>query len=116
MGPVDSTNGTNDNNDPSGPGDPGAGESSGSSWTSSGEGVTRNQYRRAARVQMDERKLLLRGGIYDGRQWSGVVSVGQRQFCGGDDAWSTEGIYVVTERVEKTEDGDEVNIAVPAFA
>jgi hypothetical protein len=65
---------------------------------------------------MDDRLLVLRGGIYDGRQWSGVVSVGQRVFCGGDDPWSTEGIYLVTDRVEKTEEGDEANIAVPAFA
>ena len=80
------------------------------------EGPSRNQYRRAARVQMDDRKLLLRGGIYDGKHWTGVVSVGQRVFCGDDDAWSPEGIYVVTDRVEKTEDGEELNIAVPAFA
>ena len=33
---------------------------------------TRNQYRTSARVQMDDRRLLLRGGRYDGRTWVGV--------------------------------------------
>jgi hypothetical protein len=83
---------------------------------SANEGPTRNQYRRTSGVQMDDRRLLLRGGIYDGRVWTGVVAVGQRVFCGGDEPWSTEGIYVVTDRVEKTEDGQEANVAVPAFA
>jgi hypothetical protein len=65
---------------------------------------------------MDDRKLVLRGGIYDGRSWTGVVAVGKRVFCGGDDAWSTAGMYVVTDQVETTESGETVNIAVPAFA
>ena len=77
---------------------------------------TRNEYRTVSGYQMDDRKLLLRGGIYDGRRWSGVVAVGKRVFCGGDDAWSTAGLYVVTDQVETTEDGETVNIAVPAFA
>lgn len=84
--------------------------------TNTNESLVRNQYRRTSDVQMDDRRLALRGGIYDGRTWNGVVSVGQRVFCGGDDAWSTEGIYVVTGQVEKLEDGQEANIAVPAFA
>ncbi|GAB6902615.1 hypothetical protein JCM9957A_57070 [Kineosporia succinea] len=65
---------------------------------------------------MDARTLLLRGGVYDGRYWTGVIATGKRVFCGGDDAWSTEGIYLVTDQVETTGDGQEVAIAVPAFA
>ncbi|GAA3635589.1 hypothetical protein GCM10022223_62520 [Kineosporia mesophila] len=77
---------------------------------------TRNQYRRTSGYQMDDRKLLLRGGVHDGKIWTGVVAVGSRVFCGDQDAWSTEGIYLVTEQLETTDDGEEVNIAVPAFA
>ncbi len=60
--------------------------------------------------------LLLRGGRYDGRSWTGVVAVGSRVFCGETDAWSTEGIYLVTDQRETTASGEEGNIAVPAFA
>jgi hypothetical protein len=77
---------------------------------------TRHEYRTVSGYQMDDRKLVLRGGIYDGRSWTGVVAVGKRVFCGGDDAWSTAGMYVVTDQVETTESGETVNIAVPAFA
>ena len=80
------------------------------------EASTRNQYRTAARVQMDDRRLLLRGGRYDGRTWVGVVGVGQRVFCGGDDPWSMAGLYLVSDVVETTADGDTANIAVPACA
>jgi hypothetical protein len=76
----------------------------------------RNQYRRGARVQMDDRGLLLRGGIYDGRRWTAVVAVGNRVFCGGDAPWSTEGVYLVTPEVVTDEDGSALSIAVPAFA
>jgi hypothetical protein len=77
---------------------------------------TRHQYRTVSGYQMDDRKLLLRGGIYDGRSWTGVIAVGKRVFCGGDDAWSTAGMYVVTDEVQIDEAGQPVNIAVPAFA
>ena len=77
---------------------------------------TRHQYRTTARVQMDDRRLLLRGGRYDGRTWVGVVGVGQRVFCGGDDPWSMAGLYLVSDVVETTADGDTANIAVPACA
>jgi hypothetical protein len=76
----------------------------------------RNQYRTFSGYQMENRRLLLRGGQYDGRIWIGVIAVGQRIFC-GDGAWSTSGVYVVSDRVETDpESGNEVNIAVPAFA
>jgi hypothetical protein len=78
--------------------------------------ATRYQYRTAAGYQMDNRRLLLRGGIYDGRTWIGVVAVGKRVFCGGDDVWSTAGMYIVTEELVTDEDGQEANVAVPAFA
>lgn len=78
--------------------------------------TAKNQYRTAAGYQMDDRTLILRGGVYDGRTWIGVVSVGQRVFCGMDDAWSVEGMYVVTEQLNVTPDGVSANVAVPAFA
>jgi hypothetical protein len=65
---------------------------------------------------MDDRTLLLRGGIYDGRTWTGVIAVGKRVFCGGDDAWSTAGMYIVTEEIVTNDDGQAANVAVPAFA
>lgn len=76
----------------------------------------KHQYRTSSAHQMDDRTLLLRGGPYDGRSWTGVVAVGSRVFCGGEDAWSAEGIYLVTEELETAENGLEGNIAVPAFA
>jgi hypothetical protein len=84
--------------------------------TSKGDAPIRNVYRTVAGYQMDDRKLLLRGGIYDGRTWTGVVAVGKRVFCGGDEPWSTAGMYVVTEEVVTNEAGESMNIAVPAFA
>jgi hypothetical protein len=75
----------------------------------------RNQYRTTARVQMNDRHLLLRGGVYDGMTWVGVVAVGDRVFCGGDAPWSLAGMYLVTEAVADHE-GEEVSIAVPVFA
>ena len=65
---------------------------------------------------MDDRRLLLRGGVYDGKTWVGVVAVGDRVFCGGDDAWSMSGIYLVTDLVEVDGDGEPASIARPAFA
>jgi hypothetical protein len=64
---------------------------------------------------MDDRRLLLRGGVYDGRTWVGVVGVGDRVFCGGDASWSLAGMYLVTGAVE-THQGEEASIAVPVFA
>jgi len=77
---------------------------------------TRHAYRTVSGYQMDDRKLLLRGGIYDGRSWTGVVAVGKRVFCGGDEPWSTAGMYVVTEEIVTDDAGETANIAVPAFA
>jgi hypothetical protein len=77
---------------------------------------SRNQYRTVSSHQMEDRRLLLRGGQYDGRIWVGVIGVGQRIFC-GDGEWAMSGVYVVSDRVEIDADGgDPVNIAVPAFA
>ena len=75
----------------------------------------RNSYRRVAGYQMDDRRLTLRGGAYDGRIWTGVVAVGDRAFV-GDGPWATGGVYVVTAVVEVDDDGREANVAVPAFA
>jgi hypothetical protein len=80
------------------------------------ETSTRHQYGTVARVQMDDRRLLLRGGPYDGQTWVGVVDVGQRVFCGGDAPWSMAGLYVVSDLEEVDGDGVPANIAVPAFA
>lgn len=80
------------------------------------DGTTnRGQYRTVPGYQMADRKLLLRGGAYDGMTWVGVIAVGQRVFC-GDGPWSTSGVYVVSDVVETNDDGEPVNIAVPAFA
>ena len=75
----------------------------------------RNQYRTRAGYPMETRRLLLRGGAYDGRRWEGVVDVGSRVFCGDGD-WAMSGVYVVSGVVEHDPDGTPVNIAVPAFA
>jgi hypothetical protein len=77
---------------------------------------TRGQYGTAARFQMDDRRLLLRGGPYDGQTWVGVVNIGERVFCGGDAPWSMAGLYVVSDVVEVDADGESANVAVPAFA
>jgi hypothetical protein len=71
-------------------------------------------YRTTSQYEMDERRLLLRGGSLDGRRWSGVVEVGKRVFC-GDEPWSTSGVYLVTDETVD-DDGLQANIAVPAFA
>jgi hypothetical protein len=78
--------------------------------------ATRHAYRTVAGYQMDDRKLLLRGGIYDGRTWTGVVAVGKRVFCGGDEPWSPAGVYIVTDEIATNDAGESVNVAVPAFA
>jgi hypothetical protein len=75
----------------------------------------KHQYRTTSAHQMDDRRLLLRGGLLDGRRWTGVVAVGKRVFC-GDEPWSTAGIYLVTAEVQVDDDGQPANIAVPAFA
>jgi len=79
------------------------------------EAVRRNQYRTAARHQMDERPLLLRGGPMDGRHWTAKVAVGQRVFC-GEGSWSTEGLYLVTDEDVVDADGVRRSVAIPAFA
>jgi hypothetical protein len=79
------------------------------------DGPTRNQYRTHAGYEMETRRLLLRGGLYDGRRWEGVVSPGSRVFC-GDGEWALSGVYVVSNVVETDEDGTPANVAVPAFA
>jgi len=75
----------------------------------------KNAYRRVPGYQMDERRVVLRGGEYDGRTWVGVIAVGERRFF-GDGAWATTGVYVVSGIVETDDEGREVNVAVPAFA
>ena len=92
--------------------EPATGSNEGSSKGTS----TRHAYRTVSGYEMDDRKLLLRGGIYDGRTWTGIAAVGKRVFCGGDDVWSTAGMYLVTDEVQTDENGVPANIAVPAFA
>lgn len=75
----------------------------------------KNAYRRASGYQMDDRRVVLRGGAYDGRTWVGVIAVGERRFF-GDGPWATQGVYVVSATLEKDDEGREVNVAVPAFA
>ena len=75
----------------------------------------KNAYRRVPGYQMDERRVLLRGGEYDGRTWVGVIAVGERRFF-GDGPWATAGVYVVSALVQTDEEGREVSVAVPAFA
>ena len=77
--------------------------------------LTRHQYRTTSGYQLDDRRLLLRGGALDGRRWVGVVGVGKRVFC-GEEPWSTAGVYLVTAEVELDDDAQPANIAVPAFA
>ena len=77
--------------------------------------LVKNAYRRVPGYQMDERRLLLRGGAYDGRTWVGVIAVGERRFL-GDGPWATSGMYVVSAVVETDDEGRPVNVAVPAFA
>ena len=74
----------------------------------------RHQYRTTSVYELDERRLLLRGGTLHGRRWAGVVGVGKRVFC-GEEPWSTAGVYLVTAEVVD-DDGQPANIAVPAFA
>ena len=74
---------------------------------------TRHQYRTTSAHQLDDRRLLLRGGALDGRRWVGVVGIGKRVFC-GEEPWSTAGVYLVTTEVEFDDDGKPANIAVPA--
>jgi hypothetical protein len=75
----------------------------------------KNAYRRVPGYQMDERRVLLRGGEYDGVTWVGVIAVGERRFF-GKGAWATPGVYVVSGLVETDDEGRDVSVAVPAFA
>ena len=72
-------------------------------------------YRTSARYEMDDRRLLLRGGHLDGRTWLGVVAVGSRVFCGSG-PWTPTEIYAVTAEVVVDDEGRSSNVAVPAFA
>lgn len=63
---------------------------------------------------LEGRRVLLRGGLLDGRVWTGRVDVGARVFC-GDGAWTTREVYLVTAQTETVHDG-EANVAIPAFA
>jgi hypothetical protein len=75
---------------------------------------TKNAYRTSAKYQLDDRRLILRGGSLDGQSWTGVIAVGKRVLC-GDLPWSKEAVYVVTPEVEVGADGVPANVAVPAF-
>lgn len=77
--------------------------------------LVKNAYRRVSGYQMDDRRIVLRGGAYDGLTWVGVIAVGERRFF-GDGPWATAGVYVVSGVVETDDEGREVNVAVPAFA
>ena len=72
-------------------------------------------YRTSARYEMDDRRLLLRGGALDGQTWLGVVAVGDRAFCGSG-PWTPTEIYVVTPEIAVDAQGRSCNVAVPAFA
>jgi hypothetical protein len=76
---------------------------------------TKNAYRTTAKYQLDDRKLILRGGALDGQSWTGVIAVGKRVVC-GDNGWSKEAVYLVTPEVEVDAEGVSANVAVPAFA
>ncbi|MFI7587186.1 hypothetical protein ACIB24_08950 [Spongisporangium articulatum] len=90
-----------------------------SAGTPGGHGASgtpvKNQYRTTPAYQLDDRRLVLRGGTLDGQEWTGVVDVGKRVFCGSGE-WSTDGVYLVTAQLERAADGQEANVAVPAFA
>jgi hypothetical protein len=75
----------------------------------------KGEYRTSARYQMDDRRLLLRGGDLDGRTWLGTVAVGDRVFCGSG-AWTPTEIYVVTAEIVADAEGRSCNVTVPAFA
>jgi hypothetical protein len=75
---------------------------------------TKNAYRTSAKYQLDDRRLILRGGSLDGQSWTGVIDVGKRVLCGGK-AWSKEAVYLVTPEIEVDADGVPANVAVPAF-
>jgi len=79
-----------------------------------GAGPAKGSYRTTSDFQWEDRLLVLRGGAFDGRRWTGAVSVGERVFC-GDESWSTAGVYLVTPEVVD-DDGRPANIAIPAFA
>jgi hypothetical protein len=89
--------------------------SSSSSSPDTAAAPNKGQYRTSARYQLDDRRLLLRGGTLDGQRWVGVVDVGNRVFC-GTGPWSTAGVYLVTAEETVDDQGRPENIAVPAFA
>jgi hypothetical protein len=72
-------------------------------------------YRTSARYEMDDRRLLLRGGALDGDVWRGTVAVGSRVFCGSG-PWTPTEICTVTAGVVVDGEGRYCNEAVPAFA
>ena len=76
---------------------------------------TKNEYRRGSSPDSLPRRLLLHGGPLDGRTWMATIRVGERAFC-GDGAWTTAGVYVVTDRMGVGDDGQALSIMVPAFA
>lgn len=82
---------------------------------STSESIRRGQYRTTSGAQLDDRRLHLRGGALNGQKWEGVVRVGERVFC-GTGTWSPAEIYLVTGEIVVDADGNETNIAVPAFA
>ena len=73
----------------------------------------RSQYVTHSRHQLDERLLLLRGGVLDGLRCAAVTSVGQRVQC-GEGEWSVDRLYLVTSQTV-TVDGDVRSVAVPAL-
>jgi hypothetical protein len=76
---------------------------------------TKHEYRRTSSVDSRPRRLRMRGGPLEGRTWTATIRVGERAFF-GDGAWTTAGVYVVTDRIEDGDDGEVLSIAVPAFA
>lgn len=77
--------------------------------------AVKHQYRTTSGYELDDRRLVLRGGKLDGLQWTGVIGIGKRVFC-GPGTWSVEGVYLVTSQIQLTDDGQPANVAVPAFA
>lgn len=75
----------------------------------------RNAYRTKSPHEMTDRHLILRGGLLDGRSWTGLAAVGKRVFC-GTGTWAKEGLYLVTATIEVDADGTERNVAIPALA
>ena len=75
----------------------------------------KGSYRTSSGYQLDERRLLLRGGSLDGQSCVRVVAVGARVFC-GEGEWGVAGVYLVTAEETVDHEGRTESIAVPAFA